>query len=567
MSWAIQKCQLFLAGMPHFQIVTDHHPLISILNNQCLNEIENPRLQRLKARVMPYNFTAEWIKGTLNQAPDALSRSPVSDPLPQEALGEQDFEGSLGPSCAEIRSILAPAESSVRIESLRESADLDEEYQQLKRVILAGFPKHRSALAESCRRYWGMRQHLSVDEDLIVCGCRLLIPAAMRREVLQKLHESHQGSVRTKQRARLVAYWPGIDHDIDNVVLSCKRCQDLLPANCKEPIIAKPTPSRPFQEVAGDFCYYGGREYLILVDCFSDWPDIVAMGRDTTAAKLISAMRQSFCRTGVPDVFWSDQGPQFKSHRFQEFAQQWGFRHVTSTPRYPQSNGKIEATVKSMKKLIRTSWRGRHMDEDSLARALLQYRNTPSRKDDLSPAQKLFGRPVQDSLPAHRRAFSREWQKSTEMAEELAEENRVKVQKYYNQHAHALPDIQVGSNVAIHNGDTKQWDKYGLIVDVGPHRRYYVKLPSGRILVRNRRLLRRRVPLSVNLGAPLSLPGESPSAPGAPSLPTHPPAPGVLPQSATPGVSPPPAQSPSASGVLRRSSRSRRRPNYLIEEI
>ncbi len=79
-------------------------------------------------------------------------------------------------------------------------------------------------------------------------------------------------------------------------------------------------------------------------------------------------------------------------------------------PKYPQSNGKSEATVKP---LVRTSWRGRSMDEDALARALLQYRNTPSRKDGLSPTQKLYGRPVQDTLPAHRRAFSSEWQKTT----------------------------------------------------------------------------------------------------------------------------------------------------------
>ena len=134
------------------------------------------------------------------------------------------------------------------------------------------------------------------------------------------------------------------------------------------------------------------------------------MGRHVTTSGLISALRQSFCRTGVPDVVWSDQGTQFMSKQFQEFAKQWGFRHLTSTPWYPQSNGKSEATVKSMKKLIRTSWKGRSMDEDALTRALLQYRNTPSRKDDLSPAQKLFGRPVQDTLPAHRRSFCSEWQ-------------------------------------------------------------------------------------------------------------------------------------------------------------
>ena len=82
-----------------------------------------------------------------------------------------------------------------------------------------GFPDHRAQLPDECRRYWNVRDRLSVDDGLIVYWCRLLIPAAMHREVLSNLHDSHQGSVRTKERARLV-YWPGLDNDLDNMLSS-----------------------------------------------------------------------------------------------------------------------------------------------------------------------------------------------------------------------------------------------------------------------------------------------------------------------------------------------------------
>ena len=75
-SWAITKCRLFLTGLQHFHIVTDHNPLLSILNTRRLDEIENPRLQHLKARIMGYNFTTQWTKGSKHHAPDALSRHP-----------------------------------------------------------------------------------------------------------------------------------------------------------------------------------------------------------------------------------------------------------------------------------------------------------------------------------------------------------------------------------------------------------------------------------------------------------------------------------------------------------
>ena len=58
-SWAISKCHVFLAGLPHFTVITDHHPLVPILNNHQLDEIDNPRLQRLKAKMMGYNFTTK----------------------------------------------------------------------------------------------------------------------------------------------------------------------------------------------------------------------------------------------------------------------------------------------------------------------------------------------------------------------------------------------------------------------------------------------------------------------------------------------------------------------------
>ncbi len=137
---------------------------------------------------------------------------------------------------------------------------------------------------------------------------------------------------------------------------------------------------------------------LILVDCCSDWPDIIHMGHNTTTPRLITAFKKAFCRSGAPDVVWSNQGPQFTSKTFQDFSREWGFQHITSSPTHPQSNGKIEATVKSMKKLIQASWTGNSLDESKLARVLLQYRNTPSRRDGRSPAQKLFGRPKGVSL-------------------------------------------------------------------------------------------------------------------------------------------------------------------------
>ena len=135
------------------------------------------------------------------------------------------------------------------------------------------------------------------------------------------------GLVHTKQRARLTVYWPGIDNDIENVITTCQLCQDHLPSNPKEPIVSKPKPLCPFQEVAVDFCTYGGKQFLIIVNCYTDWPDIIPMGTNTTTHHLTIALRSIFCRTAIPDILWSDGGPQFTAKAFQIFATQWDFTH------------------------------------------------------------------------------------------------------------------------------------------------------------------------------------------------------------------------------------------------
>jgi len=80
---------------------------------------------------------------------------------------------------------------------------------------------------------------------------------------------------------------------------------------------------------------------------------------------------------------------------------------------------------------------------------------TSSRKDGVSPAQKLYEHPVKDLFPAHRHSFSPEWQhKAAKVEQQLADTLGDSV-KFYNAHAWPLPDIHVSSSVAVQNPQTK----------------------------------------------------------------------------------------------------------------
>ena len=99
----------------------------------------------------------------------------------------------------------------------------------------------------------------------------------------------------------------------------------------------------------------------------------------------------------------------------------------------------------------------------------------PCRSDALSPAHKLFGHPVQDSLPAHRCSFAHEWQQSSEEADKISKATHEYAEQACNQHAQELPDLNIGSHVAIQSPTSKLWDIYGIVTALASHRRYLVK--------------------------------------------------------------------------------------------
>ncbi|KAK3868203.1 hypothetical protein Pcinc_026391 [Petrolisthes cinctipes] len=300
--WAVKKCKVYLAGLPHFDVIVDHRPLVPILNSKLLSEIENPRLQRFKEKLASYSYTACWQKGSSHFAPDALSRSPVEDCADDESGSDNEVDtqyplhtvvsAALNAVC-EDGTRLAPLKDQT-LEKIRAASEKDLEYQALKERIVSGFPEHRHDLEPELRPFWGVRSLLSVDEEFIVYGPRLIIPHSLRRETLSRLHESHQGIDRTKRRARQTVYWPGIDRDIENIVSSCQQCRPLLPKQQNEPLWQDDDPPiRVFQSTSADYFHVAGRTYLVYVDRMSGWPYVSSCPRHASAAHLITALRNA----------------------------------------------------------------------------------------------------------------------------------------------------------------------------------------------------------------------------------------------------------------------------------
>ena len=149
-----------------------------------------------------------------------------------------------------------------------------------------------------------------------------------------------------------------------------------------------PRPEGPWEVVGSDLFDFKGVPYILLVDYFSRWIEVVEL-RDMTTESVLHRMKRVFARLGIPREIRTDNGPCYASQTFRAFSEQWKFQHVTSSPRYPESNGMAERAVRTVKDM----WM-RETDKNS---ALMAYRSSPL-ESGYSPAQLLYGRQIRTKV-------------------------------------------------------------------------------------------------------------------------------------------------------------------------
>ena len=182
-----------------------------------------------------------------------------------------------------------------------------------------------------------------------------------------------------------------ISQDITRVVRNCAMCEKYRRERI-EPMKGTEFPERPWSRVGVDFFQHKDKHYLLAVDYFSRDVEISQVSKNVNSAQTILQLKRIFSRHGIPDILFSDNGPQFDSREFTTFSTDWQFQHITSSPRYPQSNGEVERAVQTMKTVLNKS------SDEYLA--LLNYRDTPLHHG-YSPAQLSMGQKLRTRVPCH----------------------------------------------------------------------------------------------------------------------------------------------------------------------
>ncbi|XP_059431476.1 uncharacterized protein LOC132164979 [Corylus avellana] len=206
------------------------------------------------------------------------------------------------------------------------------------------------------------------------------------------LKEIHEGICGSHSRARILAhkavragfYWPNMSRDSANIVKNCDKCQRFANITHQPPedlsAISSPWPfSQWGVDIVGVLprSIGGVRFAVVAVDYFTKWTEVEALVNITAKAIEQFLWKNIVCRYGIPHAFITDNGKQFDCDSFRAWCAQLRIRNYYSSPGHPQANGQVEATNKTIFKILKKKLDDRKGNwAEDLPEVLWAYRTT-----------------------------------------------------------------------------------------------------------------------------------------------------------------------------------------------
>ena len=449
--FGLKRFHQYLCGRS-FTILTDNRPLLTLLGpHRAVPAHTASRLQRWALILASYHYKIEYRSTAAHADADSMSRLP----LPQTWSPKSEN--------VECYFFEASVVTNVTAEMVKKKTQVDPILSLVYRYVQNGWP---SIVDASLVPYKNKQDELTIHQGCLLWGTRVVVPSSLRNEVLAELHETHPGMTRMKGLSRSYVWWPKIDSDIEKTVSTCLVCQKIRSEPVQAPVHPWTFPSKPWSRIHIDFAGpISGTTYLVVVDAYSKFPEVVKM-TSTTSTATVNALRDIFSRYGLPEIMVSDNGPQFIASEFQQFCRKNGIMHRTSAAYKPSTNGQAERVVQILKSAIAQARVTKQDVNVVLARSLLVYRNTPHTTTGEAPSVLLMGRKLRTRLDL-----------ILPSVEEHVKKQQYKVLERNGNRS--IRSFTKGQNVFVRNYRGKEKWIRGEITEVLGLRYYMVKVPGG----------------------------------------------------------------------------------------
>ena len=253
----------------------------------------------------------------------------------------------------------------------------------MKCYTQSGWPDTLDTEDADLKLFHNRRNELSLENNVLLLGNRVVIPFCFQSRVLDVLHSTHIGISRMKNLARQYMWWPKIDCDTEAKVKACSTCAASGPD--PPPTVLHPWewPKKPWSRVHLDYAGPFLRKiFLLIVDSHSKWIDVHITSTSTMVVTMES-LQLTFSSLGLPEILVTDNGSLLTSSEFTDFVKVNGIQHVRTVPYHPTSNGLAERAIQTFK----TCMKGDHYKIE-----LLVFSSITQTTTGISPAELLMGR-------------------------------------------------------------------------------------------------------------------------------------------------------------------------------
>ena len=448
---SIKSFHQYLYGRK-FLVRSDHVSLRWLMS---FKELEG-QLARWLERLQQYDFEVLHRKGVAHKNADSLSRRP----------------------CAENKCNYC---SKVELKENRDSFDLvrrivfeENDFKKFREqqlndqaiaVILQGKEVGRrpslqeiSLLEVSAKIYWTLWDALIIKNGVLYRKwiapnlktevLQIVVPRNRINQILEEAHDSpvggHFGVNKTLEKIRKRFYWATCKSDVENWCRTCKICvaKKGPPNQGKSPLQIYNV-GAPFERIQMDILgplpltFSGNRFLLVIVDCFSKWPEVIPLKNKRASSVARAFVEQVVSRHGVPLEVHTDQGRNFESKLFKEIVFLLGIKKTRTTPLHPQSDGQVERQYLTILNYLAKFISENQKDWDRwISLFLLSYRSSKHEVTGFSPAEIYLGRDLLLPLDLLRGRPPREEE------EILEESSRNLKEKLYKIHALARQRIK-----------------------------------------------------------------------------------------------------------------------------
>ena len=355
--YALTKWRHYLQR--HFTIRTDHKPLVSLLSKSSADL--HDRRARWMSLLLRFSYSIEHLSGKNNVVADLLSRLPdCSEPITSIACAASTTDPTASPSTTPYALALTSPHTHAR-ESLRTDIlryrDGDAQYMKIYNRLSSPPANERFSLREGLLYY---------DTQ------RLVIPKypLLRTRLIAEHHDSayagHMGRDRTTAFLSRGFYWPSLTQDVEEYIKTCDAC--MRNKTTRHPTTISPIPiNAPSRwhtvclDVLGPFATNSPVEpgsdtcVLVFMDKLTKMLRLAACPQQLSAEKAASLfIEHVFRHHGIPERLLSDQGPQFTSSFWKHVFTALQTKVVNTTPYYPQGNGQVERTNRTITEGLRS---------------------------------------------------------------------------------------------------------------------------------------------------------------------------------------------------------------------